>query len=176
MQNAFAYLIEAVFGIYIGLVLLRLFLQWVRADFYNPISQFVVKVTNPLLVPLRRIIPGYGGIDLAALVLAYVIAVVEVAILYGLPPVGFILLKSFLILVSTTFSLFFWMVILRALLSWISPGHHPVARVLDQLTDPVLKPIRRVIPPLGGLDLSPLVFLLLMGFLSRLLGLSGGLF
>jgi YggT family protein len=175
MQNAFAFLIEAVFGLYIGVVLLRLFLQWVRADFYNPVSQFVVKLTNPLLVPLRRLIPGYGGIDLAALVLAYALAVLSTAIVYALPPID-ILLKALFVLMSTTFSLFFWMVVIRALMSWISPGHHPAARVLDQLTEPVLRPIRRVVPPLGGLDLSPLIFLLLLGFVSRLLGISGGLF
>ncbi|MBI2381233.1 MAG: YggT family protein [Gammaproteobacteria bacterium] len=173
MHDAFAFLIQAVFSLYIGVVLMRLFLQWVRADFYNPLSQFVVKATNPLLLPLRRIIPGFGGVDLASLVLAYLLAVIETLLLYGLAPVLFVLFKSALIVVGTTFNLFFYLVIAQALLSWIAAGHNPAMRVLDQLTEPVLRPIRRVLPPIGGLDLSPLVFLLLMGFLARLLSAYG---
>lgn len=176
MAAAFIYLIQALFGIYIGIILLRMFLQWVRADFYNPLSQFVVKATNPLLVPLRRVIPGLGGIDLAALVLAFVIAMLEVAVLYGMPPLWVIALQALKIVISTTFQLFFWAVLLRVILSWVSPGgYNPTAALLTQLTEPVLAPIRRVLPAMGGLDLSPVVFLLALQFLQILVSQSFGL-
>lgn len=169
MSAAFAYLIKTLFEIYIGIVLLRLFLQWVRADFYNPISQFVVKATNPLLLPLRRVIPGLGGIDLAALVLAFLLALIEVTLLAGLPPLWQLGLTALVIVVTATFNLFFWAVVVRAVLSWVSPGaYNPASALLIQLTEPILAPIRRVIPPIGGLDLSTIVFLIGMQFLSIL--------
>lgn len=182
MNSAFSFLIGTLFDLYIGIVLLRLFLQWVRADFYNPLSQFVVKVTNPLLLPLRKLIPGFGGIDIASLVLAYLLALVEVLLLTGMlfniqffNPWVFAL--AFFRLVAATFNLFAFMMLLRVLMSWIAPaGYNPVVAVLFQLTEPVLAPIRKLIPPIAGLDFSPMIFLLLLGFLSRLMGIPGLLF
>lgn len=163
LSHAGIYLVQTLVSIYLLAILLRFFLQLVRADFYNPVSQFVVKVTDPLLRPLRRLIPGFGGVDVAALVLALLVQGVAIAlilILAGVPLLNplLILLWSLIGLVALTIKLFFFALLLTIVLSWIAPmSHHPLAELLSQLTEPVMAPVRRIIPPIGGLDLSPIV-------------------
>lgn len=177
MNEALIFLIRTLFGVYIAIVLMRLFLQLVRADFYNPISQFVVKASNPLLVPLRRIIPGFKGVDVAAIVLAYLLSLLEVWLLSGFMFLSTTPLLALMFLVGSVFSLFSMLVLARVILSWVSPGsYNPGSALVHQLTEPVLAPIRRLLPELGGLDLSPMLFLLAVAFLSRLLGIPGSLF
>ena len=156
------------FDFYISIVLLRLLLQVTRADFYNPLSQFCVRLTQPVLAPLRRIIPGFGGIDLASLLFAFVLVTIKIIVLVRLgagvwPSVIAVLLRSVFELTLASLQLMFWLVVVRAILSWVDTyGASPVARVLSQLTDPLLRPVRRVIPPIGGLDLSPMALILLI--------------
>jgi len=144
-------------------VLLRLLLQWSRADFRNPISQAVVRITNPLVMPLRRILPPVGKIDTASVVAVLLVALVEVAILatlrgFELPPLAW--LRDALLEIARTLLLtYLFAIILFALLSLIAPGgYSPVQSLLTSLCEPVLRPIRRLTPPrwFGGLDLSPL--------------------
>lgn len=161
------FLIDTLFNLYLMVVLLRLWLQYVRADFYNPFSQFVVKATQPVVAPLRRVIPALGKLDTATLILALVVAVAKIAIISTLFSNGpfnplATLLKQFL-------SLVFWMLILRAILSWVSQGGNPFELVIAQLTEPLLAPIRKVIPPLGGLDLSVLIAIIALQFIQLLL-------
>jgi YggT family protein len=163
--NAGVFLIQTLFGLYILAVMLRFLLQLTRADFYNPVSQFLVKATNPTLKPLRRIIPGLGGIDLAAVVLMLVLQVVE-WILVGLVS-GFALNAPSLLvlsigeLLSLLINVYFFAILIQVVLSWVNPGaYNPAVGLIHSLTEPLLGPARRMIPPMGGLDLSPLVVLI----------------
>lgn len=151
------------FDIYIMLVWLRFLLQLVHADFYNPISQFVVKATSPLLHPLRRIIPALGGMDVAALVLIVLLYMLEMALLGiisgvgAMPPVTLLLTTVYgLLMLATKF--YFWLLLLSVVLSWVAPGSNAPASILVyQLTEPVLAPCRKLLPAMGGLDLSPII-------------------
>ena len=174
-MSATYFLVETVFNLYLMVVLLRIWLQMARADFYNPFSQFVVKATNPLLIPLRRIIPGFGGLDLAGILLALVIAMAKLSILQilqgkGFPPVLGLLIAGAFDMLKQIFSLMFWILIIRAILSWFSQGYNPFEAVLHQLTEPMLAPIRRILPPMGGLDLSILVLIIGLQFVQLLIG------
>lgn len=163
---------------YLTVVLLRFLLQLARADFYNPISQFVVKVTNPPLRPLRRFIPGWGGIDGAALVLAVVIqAITFFLILFalngGVPGINPLTLLTWSILnvLGLIVKIYFWSVIAVVVVSWIAPGsHHPAIQLVAQITEPVMRPVRNVMPAIGGLDLSPIVVFLILNVISVVIG------
>ena len=176
-MQAIVFLLNSLFDTYLMIVLLRVWLQWARADFYNPLSQFVVKATHPILAPMRRVIPSLGGLDLAAVLLALIVAVRKfpsLTLLLGAPfqPVV-MLIFSLLLVVKQAGTLLFWMLVLRAILSWVSQGRSPVDYVLLQLTEPMLAPIRRIIPPLGGLDLSVLVLFLILQAVNIFLSTSG---
>src|SRR5690554_8017939 len=168
-MNAIHFLIDVVFDLFLIVVLLRLWMQAVRADFYNPMSQFVVKVTNPLITPLRTVIPSKGRWDLACLVLAYLIAVVKKALIGISPAITDTLVLAFALVISQFLSVLFWLVIIMAIMSWFSQGYNPMMAMLHQLTYPFLAPIRRIIPPIGGLDLSVLVLIIAIQFVRILL-------
>ena len=173
-MTATVFLIQTVFGFYILAVMLRLLLQWVRADFYNPLVQFLVRITNPPLLPLRRIIPGYRGLDLAAVALAFALQLIEVllvALLFGRAlGVGGLLLLTVMELLKLLINIYLWGVIIQAVLSWVNPDpYHPAARVLAQLTAPLLRPARRLLPPISGVDLSPMLVVVALIFVSLLL-------
>lgn len=171
-QQPLIFLINILVTLYACTFFARFILQMVRADFYNPLSQFVVKFTNPLLIPLRRVIPGFGGLDIASLVLFVVFIYIKVIIIaliiyHGLPaPVDLILfgLKN----VAKTVVDFFWYTIMaQVILSWVSMLSQgmplPIATALEQLNEPILGPLKKLIPPMGGLDISPIfAFILLM--------------
>lgn len=171
-MQAVLFLIDTAFSLYLMVVILRLWLQLARADFYNPFSQFVVKATNPLVLPLRRIIPSLGNLDTATLLLAYTITLAKLLVLQLLQSGQVVLIPSLIfaiiVLLKEVFTLLFWVLVIRALLSWFSQGRSPVEYVMHQLTEPVLRPVRRIIPPLGGLDLSVLVVLVGLQFLNIL--------
>ncbi|GFD90004.1 YggT family protein [Alteromonas sp. McT4-15] len=172
-MNATVFLIDTLFSLYLMVVILRLWLQVVQADFYNPLSQFVVKATHPIVGPLRRVIPSIGRFDTATFVLAVVVCalkIVTLGLMFGgnLNPLGVAIL-SVIGVIKETLSLMFWVLLLRAILSWVSQGRSPVDYVLHQLTEPFLAPIRRIIPPLGGLDLSVLIAIIALQFLQLLL-------
>jgi len=174
-QAAFTYLIGTLIDLYATAVLLRLLLQWVRADFYNPVVQFLVTLTNPPLLRLRRFIPSIGRLDTASLVLALTLQVLGVWIVSAISPSGArwpgILVFAVSKLLMTVLLLYFFLIIVAVILSWVGArARHPVVPLVFQLTEPVLQPIRRVIPPIGGMDLSPLFALIAIRFLLLLLG------
>jgi|TARA_B110000240_G_scaffold194122_1_gene241173 YggT family protein len=180
-MSSVQFLIDFVFNIYLMVVLLRLWLQFARADFYNPFSQFVVKATQPIVAPMRRILPSIGRLDTATLVLALLVAGLKiVAINLVLGSTGFdilsIILASFLIVVKETLTLVMYVLILRAIMSWVSQGANPMELVLGQLTEPMLAPIRKRLPDMGGLDLSVMVVIVLLLFIQKLLGDLFGVF
>lgn len=159
---------------YLTIVLLRFLLQLARADFYNPITQFAVKATNPLLRPLRRFIPGWGGIDGAALVLAVIIQAITFFLILtalngSIPAINPLTLLSWSILnvLDLIVKIYFWSVIAVVVVSWIAPqSNHPAIQLVAQITEPVMRPVRSVMPSLGGLDLSPIIVFLILNVIS----------
>ena len=167
LANPLAFLVDTLFSLYIMAVMLRSLLQWARADFYNPLSQFLVRITQPLLHPFRRLIPGWGGIDLSALVLMILLQMVALALLMMIagvtPRMDYLLLRTPAELISLLLNVYLVAIVVRAVLSWINPhDYNPATTVLLSLTEPVIRPLRSVIPPLGGVDLSPLVAIILI--------------
>jgi YggT family protein len=159
-------IVQVILSLYILAVLLRFLFQLSRADFYNPISQFLVALTNPLLIPLRRIIPGLMGVDLASLVLLLALQLLEVYVLSWLKdlPVTMLplVLASLVSLVRLTINVYFYAILIRVILSWFMPygiRQNPAGDLLVSLTEPLMRPARRLIPAIGGLDLSPIVVL-----------------
>ena len=174
-NNALTFLITTLVDLYVTAVLLRLLLQWVRADFYNPVCQFLVRITNPVLVPLRRVIPSIGRLDTASVVLMLGLEFIVTWIVVQLGPVAFtisqILLFSAMKLLGTLLWTWFFLIVAMVILSWVGRGaRHPVVPLVYQLTEPLLRPVRRVIPPIAGIDLSPLIVLIAIRFLLVLLG------
>jgi YggT family protein len=160
--NAGQILINFAFGALIALVVLRVLLQWVRANFYNPVCQFLYRVTNPVLMPLRRVIPSWRNIDIAAILLAWVLSAIKLALLYGLVGQGLGIFGLMVMAVADlgdfVLMLYFGLILVRVLLSFISIDRaNPIVPLIFQLTEPVLRPIRRVVPTVAGLDLSPMV-------------------
>lgn len=157
-------IINFVGSAYIGIVLLRFLCQLVRADYYNPISKTLVKLTNPLLIPLRKIIPGFGGIDWAALVLALLLQVAlvfVVQLIFGSLFLSIKILPFALIgLIGLALSFYFYGMLILVVASFIAPQtYNPAVSLLNQLIDPLLKPIRKILPPMGGLDFSPMILM-----------------
>jgi len=186
LTNPLIFLVQVLFGAYILAVLLRFLLQWFRADFYNPISQFIVKVTTPVLHPLRRIIPGVGGIDFSSIVLLWLLKTVELTLTLlmasgSFNPLG-ALLWSIPALIALLINVFIFAILIQVVISWVNPGaYNPATSLLYSLTEPLLRPARRLIPPIGGLDLSPMaamigLYLLQMLLLPPLIMLTGSPF
>ena len=169
-MHAAVFLLQTVFGIFLLLVMLRLLLQLVRGDFYNPISQFVVKSTAWALRPLRRIIPAIGGIDTASIILLLAVQMLSLYLI-GMArgfsiPLAAITIQSFAALIKLLFTIYTMTIIAQAILSWIGPGtYHPIVNLLYMINEPVLRPVRRFIPPISGLDLSPLITIVIIQLL-----------
>lgn len=172
---AFSFLVETIIHLYLVVLMLRLLLETVKAEFYNPVVQLLVKLTDPLVRPLSRVLPPVGRVNLAAIVLLYVIQLVGLVItsaIGGYPPDPLVLsLLAAMKLIRMLLMLYLFLIIIGVILSWVGQNfRHPIVPLIFQLTDPVLAPIRRVLPPLGGFDLSPLVAIIGIQFLVILLG------
>ena len=168
------FLVQVLFGLYAALVVLRFLLQLVRADFYNPLSQFIVRATKPLLNPLRRFIPGVSGMDMAALVLAWFVLALEQLAILGLAGVGLQPLAAALLaipeLISLIINIFLFAILIQVIISWINPGsYNPAISLIHSLTEPMLGSVRRRMPEMGGLDLSPMVVMVGLVVLEMLL-------
>ena len=174
LAQALVYVIQTLGSLYLLIILLRFILQLVRADFYNPLSQFTVRATQPLLKPVRRIIPGFGGVDLAALVLAVLVQLalmMVVVVLLGSSIGGVfpaLLIWALLGVASLFLKVFFFALIVSVILSWVAPQtHNPAAELVNQICEPLLAPFRRILPSLGGLDLSPIFAFIVINLLDR---------
>jgi YggT family protein len=167
-------ILQIVSTFYLTIVLMRFLLQLARADFYNPISQFVVKATNPPLRPLRKIIPGLGALDGAALLLAILVQMLAFFLILmtlnnGIPVINPLTLLAWAVItvLGLIVKIYFWSVIAIVVVSWIAPGsHHPAIQLVAQITEPVMRPVRHLIPSMGGLDLSPIVVFLILNVIS----------
>jgi YggT family protein len=166
------FLIQVGFGLYTLAVMLRFLLQAVRADFHNPVSQFVVRITAPLLKPLRRVVPAVRGYDLASLTLAWLLKALELSIigaLIGASAFPATLVWAVPALVSLVINIFLFAILIVVILSWINPqGYNPALVILHRLTAPLLEPARRLIPSIGGIDLSPMLVMVGLYLLEML--------
>lgn len=173
-MNALVYLVDALLSLYLYVLILRFVMQLVRADFRNQIAHAVLVVTNPVIMPLRRILPPMGKVDTASVVAIIVFAALYIGAIRLLSGDGmldpFSWIQHTLLFLLRAFIMFYTVaLVLYALLSWVvPPGYSPPMALLGSICEPILAPIRRVIPPLGGLDLSVLWALLLLGVLLRL--------
>jgi YggT family protein len=174
-MNELRFVFDFVFGLLVGAFLLRLIFQLVRADFRNPFAQAIVRVTNPVVVPLRKVLPPIGRIDTASVVAVLLAQILRTVVdqLLGIGAVasiGLLLALSIVSLLDTTLLLFLVAIFVYVLLSWVSPDpYNPVSRLLGSLVEPLLGPFRRALPSLGGLDLSPIVVILLISVLRMVL-------
>lgn len=174
MSMAGIYLVQSVVSFYTLIVFLRFLLQLSRADFYNPVSQFVVKATAPVLNPLRRIIPGWGGLDIASLVLILVLQVSQlIAVIlmmgYALPNIGLLVAWSVVGLFGLVLNFYFWAILIQVILSWVAPmSHNPAVSLIYQVTEPVMGYARKLIPPMGGMDFSPIIVFMVIQLLKIL--------
>jgi YggT family protein len=172
--NPLDFLITTLFSLYIVAVMLRFLLGLARADFYNPISQFLVRITNPLLIPLRKIIPVIGKFDSAAMLLMFVLQLAAVTLILLLRgeeiSTAVLLVITLVTLFSLLLDVYMFSIIVEVIISWMNPGsYNPVSSLLHSLTSPLLRPIRQVIPPIGGIDLSPLFAIIALQVLRMLI-------
>lgn len=173
------FVVNMICSMFASLVLMRFFLQWVKADFYNPLCQFVMKFTNPLLLPLRRIIPGFFGLDWAAIALVFLTLALNLALIFLFqgPVPSYVFVITLLVhFADLVLNLYFVIILIRAFMSF-SPYAlaNPIFIAFLQLTEPVLRPIRRMIKPIHGFDLSPLIVIILIQailfFMHKALGM-----
>jgi len=168
LSEALVFLIRTLFGLYILIVALRFLLQMVRADFYNPLSQFVVIATNPALRLLRRFIPGFRGIDMSSVVLLLSLQMIELVLIgaFGagaVPAPAGLLVLSIAELLKLFLYIFMVAIFIQVILSWVNPGaYNPVTVLIYRITEPLLAPARRLLPPMAGLDFSPLIVIVLL--------------
>jgi YggT family protein len=174
LNTAAVYVLQTLGSLYLLIVLLRFVLQLVRANFYNPLCQFAVKATQPLLKPLRRIIPSMFGLDMSSLVLAILVQLALMALTllltYGTTGNPLQLLIWSLIGVTALFlKIFFFALIVSVILSWVAPGsHNPGAELVNQICEPALAPFRKILPNLGGLDISPILAFMVLKLIDML--------
>jgi YggT family protein len=175
MQNAAIFIFRTLLELYIITFVLRLIMQWVRADFRNPLAQFIVRVTNPLVVPLRRLIPSARSLDTATLAVVLLMELLMTAVLINLacignPDIAQLILLTLLRVVYLVLRIYLFVILIYVILSWITPGtYNPAANLLSSIAEPVLRPLRRVIPSIAGLDLSALFAIIGIQALTMLL-------
>lgn len=175
MNEIVVYLIQTLLSLFLLAVLLRFLLQLVRADFYNPISQFLAKVTNPIILPLRKIIPSYASLDLSSLLVALLLqlaGIVTVLFLNGIaiPAIPQLLVWSALGIIGLLVNIYFFALLAMIILSWIAPSSKNAAVfLLYQITEPVMAPLRKIIPSMGGLDFSPILVFIVINVIQIVL-------
>ena len=173
LVEASGFLIGILFDFYLTILLLRFLLQWMGANYYNPISQFTVKLTDPVLKPLRKLIPNWGGVDIATLSTLLILAMIKNGLLIWLQyqtlpyALGLILLAATSLL-ALALSIFFYALLIRVILSWVNPTgyNNPAIEIIQRITEPLLAPARRYIPAISGIDLSPLAVIIGLEFVN----------
>jgi YggT family protein len=174
LNTAAVYVLQTLGSLYLLIVLMRFVLQLVRANFYNPLCQFIVRATQPLLKPMRRVIPSIGGLDMSSLLLAILVQLALMALTllltYGTTGNPLQLLIWSIIGVTALFlKIFFFALIISVILSWVAPGsHNPGAELVNQICEPALAPFRRILPSMGGLDISPILAFMVLKLLDML--------
>lgn len=177
MQNSLSmaalFLINTIFDLYLLILMARIILAWVHADYYSPLTQIIVKLTKPIIDPLRRFIPNFKGIELSTLLVILILEIIKF-FLIGLLTIGFpgnilgIFILAAADVIKIFLNTFFYAILIQAILSWIQP-YSPVIRMLSQLTYPVMRPIQKYIPPVGGFDISPIPAMIILQLLIILI-------
>ena len=166
------FLIQVLFDLYAFIIILRILLQWHRTSFYNPVCQFVIKMTDPVVQPLRRILPRVTFFDLSSVLFLIILVLLKFVLIFTidqgmLPPFSVLLIISLAGIVKQVFDLYFYAILIRVILSWVGViGYTPVKEILFKLTEPLLMPARRLIPSIGGIDLSPVLLLVILKLVS----------
>jgi len=172
-SEALSFIVGSVAQLYLFVLILRLLMPWFGVDFRNPLSQGILKITSPLVIPLRRIVPPIGRLDTATLIVIFAILYATIFVILLIKGVmasaGLIALSSLVYVPLLAIRLYTFLIIVRVVLSWISQGgYNPAIAIIFTLTDPVLRPIQRLIPRMGGFDLSPIFAFILLGALTRI--------
>ena len=175
LLQAIAFLLDLFVGLYILLLLLRLFVPFMAASYQNPLLQGILKATSPVVVPLRRLLPPIGRVDTATLVVAYGFQYALVFAKYALfgrfPGIAILAVTALFALATQVLRLFLFAIFIRVILSWISPGsYNPATALISGLTDPIMRPFQRLVPPLGGFDISPIFAIAALYVMMILLG------
>lgn len=174
IQNATDFLLQSIIGFALYIALLRFWMQWVRADFRNQFGQFVISLTNPIVIPLRKIVPSIGTIDTATIVLALLLAALKIFAFVSLrnyaPGILEYVLMSIGVVIKASIYLFLVAIFIQIIASWVNPhSHHPILSVAISISNPIMAPARKIVPPIAGLDLSPIVVILFLQFSLRLI-------
>ena len=174
IASALVFIVNAVSSLYLLVLLLRFWLPWLRADFRNPLAQGILKLTSPVIIPVRRLVPSFGRLDTATILVAFVLqclALLLILLILGASAnFSTIAISALAKLVLLSVNLFMFAIFIRIVLSWIAPGqYNPATAIITTLTEPLLAPVQRIIPPLGGFDISPIFVIIALGALTRLL-------
>jgi len=174
IASALVFVVNALSSLYLLVLLLRFWLPWLRADFRNPLAQGILKLTSPVIIPIRRVIPSFGRLDTATVLVAFIIQYLALMlillILGGSAGFSIIATSALVKLVMLSVNLFMFAIFIRIVLSWVAPGqYNPAIAIITTLTEPLLAPVRRVIPTMGGFDISPIFVIIGLGALTRLL-------
>jgi YggT family protein len=167
ISSAIVFVVNAITSLYLLVLLLRFWMPWLRADFRNPLAQGILRFTSPLVIPVRRILPSFGRLDTATVLVAFVIQYLTVLLLLLImgrtAGIAAIALTALVKLVVLSINLFVYAIIIRIILSWVSQGgYNPATAIITTLTEPVLRPFRRLIPSMGGFDISPIFAIILL--------------
>lgn len=173
LNNTGIFLINSIFDLYLMVLCVRLILAYSRANYFNPIIRLVITITQPVIAPLRRYIPNYNGIEFSTLLFMVILATVKYLLISALfftpPSLGLLFIGAIFSCVKLILSIFFYSILFGAILSFLTPGETPLSQVLSQLSSPILRPLQRLIPPVGGFDLSPIPALLVLQIFMRIL-------
>ena len=165
-NNAGLFLISTLFNLYLVILAIRLILAYARANYFNPLTQIIIKCTQPLVAPLRRLFPTYRGIEFATLIWIIIFEAAKIFLLstltFGMPYLTSLLLFSITDTLKLLLSTFFYAVLLRAILSWFQPSHSPASEWLEQMSAPIMRPLQRIIPPINGIDITPIPALIIL--------------
>lgn len=167
ISSAIVFIVNALTSLYLLVLLLRFWMPWLQADFRNPLAQGILRFTSPVVVPVRRIVPSVGRLDTATILVAFIIQYLTVLLLLlilgrtaGIVPIAITAIVKLFVL---SINLFVYAIFIRIILSWISQGgYNPATAIITTLTEPVLRPFRRIIPPMGGFDISPIFAIILL--------------
>ena len=172
-NNAAIFLITTLFDLYLIVLAVRLILAWMRANYFNPITRFIISITQPLVAPVRRFLPTYKGFEFATLfwMIGFeLIKIVIISVLFiGAIDFITILIIAILSSIKMILNVFFYSILIGAIMSFISPQPTPLGEILHLISSPILRPLRRIIPPIGGMDITPIPAMIILQVLIRLL-------
>ena len=174
LNEAGVFLISTLFDLYLFLLAIRLVLAFARADYHNPITQFIIRFTNPIVLPVRRFLPNFRGIELATLGWILLLEMIKFYLIltleFGMPHLLGVLVLSLADFGKLIVNTFFYAIFLQVILSWIQPpGIYPIDQLLRKITDPIMRPLRRIVPTIGGFDITPIPALIILQLIIILL-------